>query len=735
MPFSDMELENFLLKIGRPRSGTRRLESPETEAARAFGSRLYGAVFATDVGRQWARSVDAAERDNLGLRLRLRLSEAPELADLPWEYLYSPTSDDFVVLSSWTPVVRYISLDKGAPPLRVAPPLRMLAMVSSPTDYPPLDVEAEWARLDEAMGGVVEAGLVEIHRLENATLRDLQRAMRRTDFHLFHFIGHGGFDEQADDGVLLLETEEGRAREVSGRQLGTILDDARTVRVAVLNACEGARSSGNDPFAGVAQSLVARGIPAVVAMQFEISDRAAIVFAHEFYTAITDGLAVEGAVGEARRAIFGSKSDVEWGTAVLYMRAEDGRLFDIGALAEATREIEAATLVLEPDDIPTVVGDAIPAAPAVIEQPPPQEEATVHAGPVVEPSPSVDQSPPVESAPPVHEPVAVGSVGGVVAPAPDETVERRELPDQPPGEEDVRRAQPPGGSGAPESPSRWVEDHVGLFSGVIVGLLAALVVAFILINSGDDGSTVTTGAGATTAGPETTISDVGPVVVEAATVGAGVAGEIVIDGDFDDWQVAGSTAYRLDSPVADTLSSNRLGEDSVGVMQLASDATALYVKVEVQDDTYSQPNEGNQIWRGDAFDMNLSLHAPGSVPERPDRLTFQLTMTPLSEVTGQPAAVLFIGNGQAFSENTVDLPVEMVGEVFPGEGWLLEARIPWQVLGLSAPPGQSEPAALFAVFDNDGELNDGRSVQAAIQAHVPLAFFQQPRTWGTFLTP
>ena len=38
-----------------------------------------------------------------------------------------------------------------------------------------------------------------------------------------------------------------------------------------------------DPYAGVATTLVQLGVPAVVAMQFEISDRAAIVFAEELY--------------------------------------------------------------------------------------------------------------------------------------------------------------------------------------------------------------------------------------------------------------------------------------------------------------------------------------------------------------------------------------------------------------------------------------------------------------------
>jgi hypothetical protein len=41
LPFSKLQLENFLLRVGRTRRGVRRLDSPEMEAAKVFGAR-YG---------------------------------------------------------------------------------------------------------------------------------------------------------------------------------------------------------------------------------------------------------------------------------------------------------------------------------------------------------------------------------------------------------------------------------------------------------------------------------------------------------------------------------------------------------------------------------------------------------------------------------------------------------------------------------------------------------------------
>jgi len=338
LPFSELELENFLLRVGRTRRGVRRLESPEMEAAKSFGGRLFDAVFSGDVRGCLHSSLDEADRQEAGLRLRLRLADVPELADLPWEYLHNPTLNRFFVLSAETPLVRYLDLPERIRPLAVQPPLKVLVVISSPSNYPPLDVEREWEKLREALGDLEQRGLVALERLEDATLMTLQRRLRRGEYHIFHFIGHGGFDERAQDGVLLLEDEQGRGRPVSGQYLGTLLHDERTLQLAILNACEGARTSRTDPFAGTAQSLVQQGTPAVIAMQFEITDEAAITLAHEFYAALADGYPVDGALAEARKAIFGQENDVEWGTPVLYMRSPDGHIFDVEWVSEEERK-------------------------------------------------------------------------------------------------------------------------------------------------------------------------------------------------------------------------------------------------------------------------------------------------------------------------------------------------------------------------------------------------------------
>lgn len=328
LPFSDEGLQNFILamklSIGQERRRVRRIESPERRLLEDFGARLFRAVFAGHVRECLGRSLLAAEHSDAGLRIRLRLPGA--LANIPWEYLYD-AEYGFLGLSPETVLVRYLETPVPVRPFAISPPLRILAMISAPADVPHLDGEEEWDKLNDALGELIRSGMVQVDRLEAGNLAALQVSLRRARYHVLHFIGHGGYNEQAQDGALGFEGSDGRTRLVTGRDLGIMIRGHRSLRMVVLNACEGARSAEDDPFGGVAQALVRQGIPAVVAMQFEITDKAALVFSHSFYEAIADGLPVDTSIVEARRSIFARGNEVEWATPVLYLRSSDGQVF------------------------------------------------------------------------------------------------------------------------------------------------------------------------------------------------------------------------------------------------------------------------------------------------------------------------------------------------------------------------------------------------------------------------
>ena len=85
-------------------------------------------------------------------------------------------------------------------------------------------------------------------------------------------------------------------------------------------------------------------------MQFEISDPAALVFSQSFYQGIADGLPIDVATVEARRAMFAEGNEIEWATPVLYLRSPDGRVFTRGLSTKDKRretEKEAERLAAE----------------------------------------------------------------------------------------------------------------------------------------------------------------------------------------------------------------------------------------------------------------------------------------------------------------------------------------------------------------------------------------------------
>jgi hypothetical protein len=332
-PFDTLALQSNLqmLQIALLRSGgvRRDVMSDEQQSVVEFGQRLFEALMPDAVRESFRRSQDRARSAGRGLRLRLRI-EAPELAALPWEYLYDPSDGDYVCLSRDTPVVRYLELDRPPEPVEVHPPLSILGMIVSPSDRAALDVQRERQRVEGATAALRGAGLLKLTWLEGSTWRDLQKAMRQGPFHIFHFVGHGGFDSTSREGVVALTDEAGKTALLSATQLGRVLADHQSLQMVVLNSCLGAKGSGTDVFSSTASILVRRGVPAVIAMQYEISDDAAVEFAHSLYEALADAMPVDAAVAEARKAISLSVTNtVEWGTPVLFMRSPDGVLFRI----------------------------------------------------------------------------------------------------------------------------------------------------------------------------------------------------------------------------------------------------------------------------------------------------------------------------------------------------------------------------------------------------------------------
>ncbi len=90
----------------------------------------------------------------------------------------------------------------------------------------------------------------------------------------------------------------GEARDTT--TLGPLLTNTGGPQLVVLNACNGARSSSGDLFSSTAASLALAGVPAVLAMQFSVSDAMAVKFSGIFYDLLADGYSIQEAFAQTR---------------------------------------------------------------------------------------------------------------------------------------------------------------------------------------------------------------------------------------------------------------------------------------------------------------------------------------------------------------------------------------------------------------------------------------------------
>ncbi|WP_331931440.1 CHAT domain-containing protein [Intrasporangium sp.] len=318
-------------------------------AIKAFGTLLFEALFTGAVESALRSSLHVTVKHNEGLRLRLRFAGTPDLISLPWELLYDPVRRRFPCRQDDFPTVRVVDVPEPIAPLTLSGPIRMLVAISSPIDLPPLDVEAEWQRLTTTLEPLIDSRQLELERLSQATLEALRVAATDGEFHVFHFIGHGGVDPESGEGLLAFSGPMGRAQLEPCSHVADLLGNS-PIELAVLNSCEGGRVTAVDPYGSSALTLVEHGIPAVVAMQFEISDVAATAFSGVLYEHVTAGAGIDVAVTLARQAIL-TASPTEWSTPVLYLRPEGSRLF--------TRKVEPP-----PPPPPPALPD--PAAPTIV---------------------------------------------------------------------------------------------------------------------------------------------------------------------------------------------------------------------------------------------------------------------------------------------------------------------------------------------------------------------------------
>jgi CHAT domain len=341
-----------------------------SEDMQILGSLLYDFLFGhQEIGDAFTaayRDFQNEKKNDKDLRLRLRLifeKDTESISTLPWEFLYMPSIPgkegkggaflvnneiDLILTRFIEPSDRVKQLDA------IKEPLKILIVTVKPANLEAIDSDLD--ALKQALSRI-EPKRIDIKTEENVTLKALQNAVERERPHILHFIGHGSngkiFLIKDPDGKDMEEGKKNQSRPVGASDLKGFFANHKP-RLILLQACQGAASNSEKKFQSVASALKDEDIPAVIAMQYSITNGDAKLFSQTIYEQLSQGKDIEEAVKEGRIKL-GQNSSPPWGhpcfgIPVVYLQSEKAIIEFSGEEPKDTKQLTENTAKTEKYD-------------------------------------------------------------------------------------------------------------------------------------------------------------------------------------------------------------------------------------------------------------------------------------------------------------------------------------------------------------------------------------------------
>jgi hypothetical protein len=321
-----------------------------TDDEEAYAVRLTESVLGLDeVRRFFAETMAVA--GYAPVHFRLHVDGPVDFHSVRWELLRDPATQAPVATSRNVLFSRYLSGGDWRPIVDIPNrDLRALIVIAGPTDLDeyrprgrslaPVDVKDELRR---AMAALAPFHPVALAGRGEATLANTINRLEQ-GFDILYLVGHGA---QTDDVPLLfMENPDGTADAIDARRLEErIRNLARRPIVVLLNSCQSAgtgdqrHSEDGGALAALGPRLAAAGVPAVVAMQGNVTMTTASRFGPAFSAAFAQDAVVDQAVAVARDAV---RDRRDWWVPVLFSRLRSGRIYyepQFTERAEATWQI------------------------------------------------------------------------------------------------------------------------------------------------------------------------------------------------------------------------------------------------------------------------------------------------------------------------------------------------------------------------------------------------------------
>jgi tetratricopeptide (TPR) repeat protein len=287
-----------------------------------------------------------AKHRNEILRLRLGLKD-PCLPCLPWEVLHTgdrplTTGTDVVFCRyhSGSVAMTSHSLLQQSALWEPDQSLRILMVLSAPTDQEILALKQEAIHLQEELQRATRSGVasrqfanIELTILDQPGREQLTQALEHHHYHVLHYAGHSNLGTEGGN-LYLVSNKTGLTEMLSGDDLAGLLVN-NGIRMVVFNSCRGVYTAAIDPLldnvgdGNLADALVRRGIPVVLAMAERIPDEVALNLSRLFYRNLKQALPVDLSLNRVRQSLISSYTSQQlyWALPILYMHPEfDGYL-------------------------------------------------------------------------------------------------------------------------------------------------------------------------------------------------------------------------------------------------------------------------------------------------------------------------------------------------------------------------------------------------------------------------
>jgi hypothetical protein len=294
-----------------------------------FGKQLYEIIFPAPIHTHFNQTEAVARENEQMTRIRLTI-EPDNLASLPWEFMYRDERGYFLGTNPNTVLARYLNLP--LPQKRVRrreEPLHLLVIIANPSDQTRLDPD-EWENIIlQTLDVPIKQGQLTTQVVKRATYKSIRKALLQQEPDVIQFVGHGIYKD-GKGYLAMVDDKTGQTWKVDDEQFASMMQGFDShLGLVSLATCESAKSDSQQSFLGIAPKIVQLGVPAVVAMQYEVLIETAERFLENFYTSVAARKPVDWAVQLARNsiAIEMGFNNREFATPVLYMRAEDGEIF------------------------------------------------------------------------------------------------------------------------------------------------------------------------------------------------------------------------------------------------------------------------------------------------------------------------------------------------------------------------------------------------------------------------